>query len=303
MDIISNRSGGYTVVSTKAMRSTALSLKAKGLYAFIMSLPSDWDFSMSGIVTQLQEGEKSIRSCIAELIDAGYCKREPVRDSQGRFVKTKFVFYEEPVAQEPLADYPLADNGKVDKEQNKDIQTKDYTNKEKKNIAKEKKADFSSPSVESSTLSDEITDDVQATTKSFDTLKCEPSAWRQATLMQMALEGWQLDRYIDDAKRYCIASGIRCTPSVAKRYVARSLNRAPRVSGSISERKQRFWSEVTTCAKKLRVSQQFVNSFYGKYAEIDDYGFMKFENIQKREGWETLNRMSTRLEYQRDTTR
>ena len=37
------RSGGYTVLPNGILRDTGLSLKTKGLFAIILSLPEDWD--------------------------------------------------------------------------------------------------------------------------------------------------------------------------------------------------------------------------------------------------------------------
>lgn len=39
----------YTVMSNYHLRDKRLTLKAKGLLSFMLSLPEDWDYSISGI--------------------------------------------------------------------------------------------------------------------------------------------------------------------------------------------------------------------------------------------------------------
>ena len=45
------RSGGYTVLPNGILRDTNLSLKTKGLFAIILSLPEGWDYSVAGLAT------------------------------------------------------------------------------------------------------------------------------------------------------------------------------------------------------------------------------------------------------------
>ncbi len=40
---------GYTVMSNHHLRNKGLTLKAKGLLSQMLSLPEDWDFTLSGL--------------------------------------------------------------------------------------------------------------------------------------------------------------------------------------------------------------------------------------------------------------
>ena len=40
----------YTVMSNHHLRDKNLSLKAKGLLSFMLSLPEDWDYYISGLL-------------------------------------------------------------------------------------------------------------------------------------------------------------------------------------------------------------------------------------------------------------
>ena len=48
----------YTVMSNYHLRDKRMSLKAKGLLSFMLSLPEDWDYSINGLVKVSKEGKK-----------------------------------------------------------------------------------------------------------------------------------------------------------------------------------------------------------------------------------------------------
>lgn len=121
MNIIRRKKNpNYTTVSNVFLRDKELSLKSKGVMAIVMSLPNDWDFSISGLVGIVQEGESAIRSAIKELIDLGYCKKEIERD-KGTFSKWVYTFSEEkefsPFVENPQVENPQVENqGQLNKE-------------------------------------------------------------------------------------------------------------------------------------------------------------------------------------------
>ena len=67
------------------LRDKRLSLKAKGLLSFMLSLPDDWDYSLNGLAALCKESIKAIRSAIHELEMYGYVVRERKRGENGRF--------------------------------------------------------------------------------------------------------------------------------------------------------------------------------------------------------------------------
>ena len=66
------RNKGYTVMSNYHLRDKSLSLKAKGLLSQILSLPEDWDYTLSGLCYINRERKDAIRSAVNELERAGY---------------------------------------------------------------------------------------------------------------------------------------------------------------------------------------------------------------------------------------
>jgi hypothetical protein len=60
------------------------------------SLPDDWDYSIKGLAAICKEGEKSIRTVLTELEDAGYLTRTRVQDDKGRFSDVVYDIFETP---------------------------------------------------------------------------------------------------------------------------------------------------------------------------------------------------------------
>lgn len=78
------KSRDFTVMCNVALDDARLSLKAKGLYAVLMSKPEGWNVSYRGMQTQLKEGQTAILSALKELEVAGYLVRRKLRDEKGR---------------------------------------------------------------------------------------------------------------------------------------------------------------------------------------------------------------------------
>lgn len=77
---ISNRFG---VTPNDLLNEPSISLKAKGLFAFIQSKPDGWDFSAERIALQTKDGRDSIQVALRELEQAGYLQRKRYQDSKG----------------------------------------------------------------------------------------------------------------------------------------------------------------------------------------------------------------------------
>lgn len=92
---------GYVVINNNITKDRNLSLKAKGFLLTIFALPDDWDFSIKGIESILQEGKHTVYSVINELIAAGYCQRVRVYQ-KGKIERWEYHFVEHPSALELL---------------------------------------------------------------------------------------------------------------------------------------------------------------------------------------------------------
>lgn len=83
----------FLIVEKEALLSKSLSFKAKGLWAYCMSLPSDWKYNIQHLSTVSKEGQRSIYTAIDELIAAGYCSRHQGHVNGG-FGIMEYFFYE-----------------------------------------------------------------------------------------------------------------------------------------------------------------------------------------------------------------
>ena len=70
------RTGDYTVMSNFHLKDKRLSLKAKGLLSQMLSLPDDWDYTLSGLSYINRESKDAIRSAVNELETAGYIRAD-----------------------------------------------------------------------------------------------------------------------------------------------------------------------------------------------------------------------------------
>ncbi len=105
--VIKNKN--YTTISNQLFKDKTISLKAKGLMAYLLSLPSDWDLSINGIVSISKEGRTSIRNIFNELISAGYIERIQIRD-KGKFVGYDYFVFEQPKSDKPITVKCKSDN-------------------------------------------------------------------------------------------------------------------------------------------------------------------------------------------------
>ena len=101
-----NKNANYTVMSNYHLRSTNLSLKAIGLLSKVLSLPENWDYSISGLTAICKEKETAIKAALDELKHWGYLnvtKLMPNETNSGR-IEYVYDFYEYSEKDTPDAD-------------------------------------------------------------------------------------------------------------------------------------------------------------------------------------------------------
>jgi hypothetical protein len=91
----------YTIIAQASLRDERLSLKARGLHAYLLSFPDDWQFSIKHIVSQLPDGRTAIRSALAELVEYGYADAEHPRKKDGTIAGTRYIIHEAPRDRKP----------------------------------------------------------------------------------------------------------------------------------------------------------------------------------------------------------
>ena len=104
----------FTIIRNSIFKDYRLSAKAKGVACQLLSLPPTWDYSVKGLVSLFNDGEASIRSALSELEEAGYLRRERIRE-QGKLGKCAYIItdslkLEKPNVENPLVDNPVVEN-------------------------------------------------------------------------------------------------------------------------------------------------------------------------------------------------
>lgn len=87
----------YTVLDNTFLKDPELSWKAKGVFAYILSLPEDWKIYLTELQTHAIDGETSLRSAIKELSEKGYIRQTRVKDEKGRWQSYAYEIIEKPL--------------------------------------------------------------------------------------------------------------------------------------------------------------------------------------------------------------
>lgn len=106
------KTGNYSVIANQAANDPALSLKAKGLFYFLMTKRDEWNISERGLSTVLKEGREAISSALNELEQAGYLKRQQKHGPDGRFI-FEAILYEQPWSEIPSVEDPARLNTNI----------------------------------------------------------------------------------------------------------------------------------------------------------------------------------------------
>jgi hypothetical protein len=73
----------FTQVPNELIEHKDISLKAKGLYAYMYSKPENWNFTIKSMVKLLKDGEKSITSALNELKDNDWIYYQKFKNGKG----------------------------------------------------------------------------------------------------------------------------------------------------------------------------------------------------------------------------
>ena len=143
----------FTVISNATIRDNSLSLKARGLHHYLLSLPKSWEVNIRHLANEFEkDGRSAIASALEELIQAGYVTKEQRReDATGHFGLILYRVYETPPATEsrkpehgeaPQSGFPLTVKPLTVKpltENRIHIKEIPLDNKESKEVKKEEK--------------------------------------------------------------------------------------------------------------------------------------------------------------------
>ncbi|MGC7931282.1 DnaD domain protein [Lysinibacillus sp. VIII_CA] len=90
------KNSNYVVMNRTALNDNRLSWKAKGIMAYMLSMPDDWVFYMDELMTHSTDGKASFRAGFNELKQCGYIERKPIREGQ-RIKEWETIVHEVPI--------------------------------------------------------------------------------------------------------------------------------------------------------------------------------------------------------------
>lgn len=109
------RRTNFTMISNVGLRDKNLSFKAKGLLAYMLSLPDDWVFYETELVKHSTDGLASIKTGLKELQDNGYLIRKRERNEKGQLKSTDWVVNDEPIFENQTLDKPTLEKPTLEK--------------------------------------------------------------------------------------------------------------------------------------------------------------------------------------------
>lgn len=83
----------FIVLNYKFLKDARISLKAKGLMAYLLALPEDWKIYVTQLTDTLPEGKAAIYAAMKELKSAGYLKVEQQR-TKGKITSVDYTLFE-----------------------------------------------------------------------------------------------------------------------------------------------------------------------------------------------------------------
>lgn len=98
----------YVILNKQFLQDVKLSWKAKGILAYLLSLPDDWKIYEEELANHSNDGIKALKSGIKELLEAGYIQREKIRNAHGQYSGWEYCV-EEGAPRVPFSDVGFSD--------------------------------------------------------------------------------------------------------------------------------------------------------------------------------------------------
>ena len=113
MPVFKNKTQGqYVNVYKDILKNHSLSLRDRGMVVTLLSLPDNWEFTISGLSKIIPDGKSSIRASLTHLEELGYISRTQKRAESGKFGKIAIEIHETPIA--PLSDFRKTEKSTAD---------------------------------------------------------------------------------------------------------------------------------------------------------------------------------------------
>jgi len=135
-----HRRNTFTTVDNTAIRDTQLSWKATGMLVYLLSLPDGWNVNETDLTSRKKDGRTAVHSALEELTEAGYVRKQRVRDKRGR-MRTQIDIAENPdlfdlTDQQSTFDFPASENPQESLAETAGFTTSDFPASDKPTMEK-----------------------------------------------------------------------------------------------------------------------------------------------------------------------
>lgn len=91
-----DHNNNFLMIQNEALRDARLSLEARGLLAYMLTMQDDWQFSVEGLAAQTGTGRHTIMRILKELQSAGYLSIKKETNERGQFTGKAWTLHEVP---------------------------------------------------------------------------------------------------------------------------------------------------------------------------------------------------------------
>jgi hypothetical protein len=109
---VKNPDNPYVMIDRRPIDNPALSYKAKGILAYLLSRPNGWEVNLVDLANRSTDGIASVRAGVQELKDVGHLKHTTIYDPRtGKIITHLWEVYEAPYRGNQTQDTPpVGDN-------------------------------------------------------------------------------------------------------------------------------------------------------------------------------------------------
>lgn len=95
----------FTIVGNGLIRDSRMSIEARGILIYLISLPTDWVIRKTDLQKKLNISRRAVDSCFEEIKKAGYMVEADLVKKDGRFDSKGYIVYNHSLLDEPPAMY------------------------------------------------------------------------------------------------------------------------------------------------------------------------------------------------------
>lgn len=100
--VLHNKDNPYAQINRKTLQRTDLSWEARGLWAYLLSLPNDWKVSVKHLIKQSPGGRDKVWRILNDLKESGLCILLQRRQEGGKWAPAEYIIAE---SQEELEEF------------------------------------------------------------------------------------------------------------------------------------------------------------------------------------------------------